>query len=126
MSGPFVPFSVKESPVQQLVLHPVNPGDTTCAHVDVLVVTNHHSRSTHLDSIFHISNNGMVYPGRSAAEAITPAGNASPLATPTASAIRQGSALRIMLGLRGNRTRADRRRHGASVEVVVAQVHGVV
>ncbi|NEA64503.1 cyclase family protein [Streptomyces sp. SID12488] len=74
MSGPFVPSSIKESPVQQLVVHPVNPGDTTCAHVDVLFVTNHHPRSTHLDSISHISNNGMVYPGRPAAEAITPAG----------------------------------------------------
>lgn len=34
--------SVKESPVQQLVVHPVSPGDTTCAHVDILFVTNHH------------------------------------------------------------------------------------
>lgn len=61
--------------MQQLVVHQVgDPGDTSCAHVDVLIVTHHHPRSTHLDSLSHISNNGMVYPGKPVAEAITPAG----------------------------------------------------
>lgn len=74
VSGPFVPSTIEESPIQQLVVHPVDPGDSTCAHVDVLFVTNHHPRSTHLDAVAHISNAGVVYPGRPAAEAITPAG----------------------------------------------------
>lgn len=74
LSGPFVPPSLEESPVQQLVVHPVDPGDSTLAHVDVLYVTNHHPRSTHLDAVAHISNSGMVYPGRSVAEAHGPAG----------------------------------------------------
>ncbi|MFI5611440.1 cyclase family protein [Amycolatopsis sp. NPDC051903] len=74
LSGPFVPAETRESPVQQLVLHPEHPADSVCASLDVLVVTNHHPRSTHLDALAHIAGDGTVYPGRPLAESVTPAG----------------------------------------------------
>lgn len=74
LSGPFVPAGTRESPVQQLMVHPVNPVESVCANVDVLVVTNHHPRSTHLDAVAHIASEGMVYPGRPLAESVSPAG----------------------------------------------------
>jgi len=74
ISGPFVPATTEESPVQQLMAHPVDPTDSVCAVVDVLLVTNHHPRSTHIDALAHIANEGLVYPGRSLSESVSPAG----------------------------------------------------
>ncbi|WP_326569388.1 cyclase family protein [Amycolatopsis rhabdoformis] len=74
LSGPFVPSKVEESPVQQLMVHPVQPHPAVTASLDVLVVTNHHPRSTHLDAPAHIADHGVVYPGRPLAESVTPAG----------------------------------------------------
>jgi kynurenine formamidase len=74
LSGPFVPASTKESPVQQLMVHPVHPAEAISANVDVMLVTNHHPRSTHIDALAHISSEGLVYPGRPLSESVTPAG----------------------------------------------------
>ncbi|MEV0073477.1 cyclase family protein [Amycolatopsis sp. NPDC050768] len=74
LSGPFVPAKVEESPVQQLMVHPVHPDPSVCASLDVLLVTNHHPRSTHLDALAHIAGDGAVYSGRPLAECVTPAG----------------------------------------------------
>ena len=74
LTGPFVPASTEESPVRQLMVHPVHPADSICANVDVLVVTNHHPRSTHIDALAHIASAGLVYPGRPLHESVTPAG----------------------------------------------------
>jgi kynurenine formamidase len=74
LSGPFVPTSIKESPVQQLMVHPVQPEASMCASLDVISITNHHPRSTHLDALAHIASEGVVYPGRQLAESVTPAG----------------------------------------------------
>lgn len=74
LSGPFVPASTEESPVQQLVVHPVYPADTVTANVDVLLVTIHHPRSTHIDALAHIASEGLVYPGRPLNESVAPDG----------------------------------------------------
>ena len=74
LSGPFVPASTEESPVQQLMVHPVHPTDSISAIVDVLLVTNHHPRSTHIDALAHIASGGFVYPGRPLDESVSPAG----------------------------------------------------
>jgi kynurenine formamidase len=74
LSGPFVPASTEESPVQQLMVHPVQPVDSISANVDILLVTNHHPRSTHIDALAHIASAGLVYPGRPLNVSVTSAG----------------------------------------------------
>ncbi|HEX3781271.1 MAG TPA: cyclase family protein [Pseudonocardiaceae bacterium] len=71
MSGPFAPGSVEESPVQQIMMYTPSP---TYAMADLALITNHHPRSTHLDALGHMVGDGLVYPGRSLGESVTPAG----------------------------------------------------
>lgn len=70
ISGPFAPSTAHASPVQQVMAYTGLP----MAAADVMVITNHHPRSTHLDAPAHINRAGHVYPGRPAAECVTPAG----------------------------------------------------
>lgn len=70
VSGPFAPAVRELSPVQQLMQYCGNAP----ASADVLLVTNHHARSTHLDALSHQFRDGRVYPGRPVAECVTPAG----------------------------------------------------
>ena len=71
ISGPFAPTTAEASPVQQLMAYTPPALQATA---DVLVVTNHHPRSTHIDSLCHQAIDGLVYPGRPLAESVTPAG----------------------------------------------------
>lgn len=71
ISGPFAPATTEGSPVQQLMVH---TGPVMHAAVDVMVVTNHHPRSTHLDALSHQSIDGRVYPGRLLGDSVSPAG----------------------------------------------------
>lgn len=69
VSGPFAPTTVDVSPVQQMMSH---TGMAVAA--DLMLVTNHHVKSTHIDALAHWSSDGEVYPGRPRAEAVTPGG----------------------------------------------------
>ncbi|WP_328456471.1 cyclase family protein [Amycolatopsis sp. NBC_00438] len=69
VSGPFAPTTVDVSPVQQLMSH---TGVGVAA--DVMLVTNHHAKSTHLDALAHWSTDDRVYPGRPRAEVVTAGG----------------------------------------------------
>ncbi|WP_211262212.1 cyclase family protein [Nitriliruptor alkaliphilus] len=60
--------------MQQVVVHPVRPAEHTCANVDIILITNHHPRSTHLDAVAHIAEGELVYPGRPLASSVTPGG----------------------------------------------------
>lgn len=71
VGGPFAPATVEVSPVQQLMAY-TSPQAQAAA--DVMIVTNHHARSTHLDSISHQAIDGLVYPGRPLADSVTAAG----------------------------------------------------
>lgn len=71
ISGPFVPATTEGSPVQQVMVH---TGSAMHATADVMVVTNHHPRSTHLDALSHQSIDGRVYPGRLLGDSVSPAG----------------------------------------------------
>lgn len=71
LSGPFAPRTAEESPVQQIMMYTGNPA---FAHADVMMVTNHHTLSTHLDALGHIAQDGEVYPGRPANESVTMGG----------------------------------------------------
>ncbi|MFC9226696.1 cyclase family protein [Streptomyces hygroscopicus] len=71
ISGPFAPSSQDASPVQQMMVYVGSPAPATA---DVMLVTNHHPRSTHLDALGHTVRDGRVYPGRPVDEAVTPAG----------------------------------------------------
>ncbi|ONI89626.1 cyclase [Actinosynnema sp. ALI-1.44] len=71
VGGPFPPRTAEESPVQQIMAF---TGSPALAHADIMVVTNHHVLSTHLDALGHMPQNGQVYPGRPAAEAVTMGG----------------------------------------------------
>lgn len=44
------------------------------ATADLMLVTNHHPRSTHLDALGHQVRDGQVYPGRPLGEAVTMGG----------------------------------------------------
>ncbi|MEV7088381.1 cyclase family protein [Streptomyces sp. NPDC093085] len=70
VSGPFAPTTRDASPVQQLMQY---TGEFP-ASADMMLVTNHHVRSTHLDALAHQMVEGQVYPGRPGAESVTPAG----------------------------------------------------
>ncbi|HEY4455781.1 MAG TPA: cyclase family protein [Pseudonocardiaceae bacterium] len=69
VSSPFAPTTVDVSPVQQLVSH---TGLGVAA--DLIMVTNHHAKSTHIDALAHWSTDGEVYPGRPRDQVITPGG----------------------------------------------------
>lgn len=71
ISGPFAPATQEASPVQQMMVYVGSPAPATA---DVMLVTNHHPRSTHLDALGHAIRDGRVYPGRPVDEAVTPAG----------------------------------------------------
>ncbi|WP_405990712.1 cyclase family protein [Streptomyces sp. NBC_00986] len=49
-------------------------GPAAHATTDVVLVTNHHPRSTHLDALAHQSLDGRVYPGRLLTDSVSPAG----------------------------------------------------
>ncbi|WP_269857613.1 cyclase family protein [Streptomyces sp. RPT161] len=71
ISGPFAPSTEDASPVQQVMVYTGSPAMATA---DVMMVTNHHPRSTHLDALGHIPRDGRVYPGRPLKESVTPVG----------------------------------------------------
>ena len=71
ISGPFAPVTADPSPVQQVMVYTGSPAPATA---EVIMVTNHHPRSTHLDALGHIVRDGQVYPGRPLSESVTPAG----------------------------------------------------
>ncbi|MEU7043653.1 cyclase family protein [Streptomyces varsoviensis] len=74
ISGPFAPSTQDASPVQQVMVYLGSPATATA---DMMLVTNHHPRSTHLDALGHVAvgeGDGKVYPGRPLTEAVTPAG----------------------------------------------------
>ncbi|GAA3575545.1 cyclase family protein [Amycolatopsis ultiminotia] len=84
LSGPFAPAAGPLSPVQQVMLHTGIP----VATADLVTITNHHPRSTHLDALSHqIREDGQVYPGRPATEVVTPAGVQHGGSTPFAAGI---------------------------------------
>ncbi|GAA3290191.1 cyclase family protein [Streptomyces cinereospinus] len=71
VSGPLALADRPASPVQQMLAY---TGSPATAAVDVITVTNHHPRSTHIDALVHKPREGRVYPGRPLAESLTPAG----------------------------------------------------
>ncbi|MCP2168264.1 cyclase family protein [Goodfellowiella coeruleoviolacea] len=71
ISGPFAPSTSDASPVQQAMVFTAYP---TTAAADVLVVTNHHPCSTHLDALGHVFVGDQVYPGRPVSESMSQAG----------------------------------------------------
>ncbi|MEU9246207.1 cyclase family protein [Streptomyces sp. NPDC048385] len=70
VSGPFAPLARDSSPVQQIMQY---AGDVP-ATVDMILVTNHHVSSTHIDALGHQVLDGKVYPGCPLSESVTPAG----------------------------------------------------
>ncbi|WP_405164289.1 cyclase family protein [Nocardia sp. NBC_01499] len=70
-SGPFAPRTAEVSPVQLMMAYTGSPAPATA---DVMVVTNHHTLSTHLDALSHIVLDGQVYPGRPVNESVTMGG----------------------------------------------------
>jgi kynurenine formamidase len=69
ISGPFAPTTVDVSPVQQFMSH---TGVSVAA--DLMLVTNHHAKSTHVDALAHWSDDDKVYPGRPRAQVVTAGG----------------------------------------------------
>ncbi|WP_307865351.1 cyclase family protein [Streptomyces montanisoli] len=69
ISSPFAPTTVDVSPVQQVMTH---TGVGVAA--DLMLVTNHHAKSTHIDALAHWSTGDEVYPGRPRNQVVTPAG----------------------------------------------------
>lgn len=67
LGGPFAPPSPPAPPVQQALLH---TGIPPMGMSEVLVVTPHHPAVTHIDAVVHMPIDGVVYPGRSLAEAV--------------------------------------------------------
>ncbi|WP_326950529.1 cyclase family protein [Amycolatopsis sp. NBC_01307] len=69
ISSPFAPTTVDVSPVQQLMSY-----TGVGVSADLMLVTNHHAKSTHLDALAHWSTGDQVYPGRPRAEVVTAGG----------------------------------------------------
>lgn len=69
VSSPFAPTTVDVSPVQHLMSY---TGVGVAA--DLMLVTNHHAKSTHIDALAHWSTDGEVYPGRPRDQVVTAAG----------------------------------------------------
>ncbi|HEY2063758.1 MAG TPA: cyclase family protein [Amycolatopsis sp.] len=70
LGGPFSPETTDGSPVFQMLSHT----GTAQVSADLMLVTNHHPRSTHLDALSHQTFEGKAYPGRPMAECVTPVG----------------------------------------------------
>ncbi|WP_236791196.1 cyclase family protein [Amycolatopsis sp. GM8] len=70
-SGPFAPQAAEVSPVQQIMQYTGNPARATA---EVMVVTNHHTLSTHVDALSHQMVGDQVYPGRPLDEAVSMGG----------------------------------------------------
>ncbi|PRY44464.1 cyclase family protein [Umezawaea tangerina] len=73
LSGPFVPETSESSAVQHVMVLAEAPPPVTAA-ADLVVVTNHHARSTHVDALCHIAVDGLVYPGRPRSESVGASG----------------------------------------------------
>lgn len=71
LSGPFAAGVQDASPVRQVMVY---TGSPAIAAADIMMVTNHHPRSTHIDALAHIPHDGKVYPGKPLAESVTMAG----------------------------------------------------
>jgi kynurenine formamidase len=69
ISSPFAPTTVDVSPVQHMMSH---TGVGVAA--DLMLVTNHHAKSTHIDALAHWSSDNEVYPGRPRDQVVTAAG----------------------------------------------------
>lgn len=69
LSTPFSPTTVETSPVQHMMAY---TGVGVAA--DVMLVANHHGKSTHIDALAHWSSDDEVYPGRPRAEVVTAGG----------------------------------------------------
>lgn len=69
ITSPFGPATVEMEAVQQMLAHTGGP-----VAADLMVVQNHHAKSTHLDALAHWSTDGKVYPGRPREEVVTIAG----------------------------------------------------
>jgi kynurenine formamidase len=82
ISGPFAPAAGDLSPVRQLMVYTGVP-----AAADLITVTSHHPRMTHLDALSHKLIGDQVYPGRPAAECVSPAGVSHGSTTPFAAGI---------------------------------------
>ncbi|WP_405055709.1 cyclase family protein [Kribbella sp. NBC_01505] len=117
--GPFPPRTAEESPVQQLMAF---TGSPAIAYADSMLVTNHHTLSTHLDALSHIPVDGEVYPGRPANAAVTPFGVVKGSTTAFAAGIVTRGVL-IDLGIDGP-VPADRAISAADLETA-EQRHGV-
>ena len=59
ISSPFAPTTADVSPVQHMMAY---TGVDVAA--DLMLVTNHHVQSTHLDALAHWSHDGETYPGK--------------------------------------------------------------
>ncbi|MFD8968172.1 cyclase family protein [Streptomyces sp. NPDC059568] len=70
LSG-IVPPTMDASPVQQVMGFAGSSAEMT---VDLMLVTNHHPGSTHIDALGHYLRDDLVYPGRPHADTVTPAG----------------------------------------------------
>lgn len=71
ISGPLARATAEASPVEQVMAY---TGSAPQAAAEVMIVTNHHPRSTHLDALSHQAIDGMVYPGSLFADCVTAAG----------------------------------------------------
>ncbi|PPG90496.1 cyclase [Rathayibacter sp. AY1F3] len=72
LGGPFAPAAPPSPPVQQALLY---TGTPPMGMSEVLIVTPHHPAMTHLDAFAHLPvDDGVVYPGRPLAEAVTAGG----------------------------------------------------
>lgn len=71
LGGPFAPAAPASPPVQQALFY---TGIPPMGMSEALVVTPHHPALTHLDAPAHMPVDGVVYPGRPLAEAVTPGG----------------------------------------------------
>jgi kynurenine formamidase len=71
LGGPFAPPAPPSPPVQQAMMW---TGTPPMAMAEVLVLAPHHIGLTHLDAVVHMPVDGLVYPGRPLAEAVTPDG----------------------------------------------------
>jgi kynurenine formamidase len=70
LSG-IVPDTAASSPVQQVMQF---AGQAAEVNVDVMIVTNHHPKSTHIDALGHYADGDRVYPGRLHSETVSMAG----------------------------------------------------
>lgn len=70
-SSPFAPPAPSSPPVQRV---PLFTGIPPMGMAEVFTVVPHDPGLTHLDAVAHMPVDGLVYPGRPVADAVTPAG----------------------------------------------------